>query len=89
MNAKIKSVLAGYWWVLPLLVLVIFSFVQAFVPEKPAYESKLETRIDLRIKLDTPSDESLPITSVLQGKLSATEEQSTQHRFVLLSMWAT
>ncbi len=89
MNSKLKSIAAGYWWVLPLLALVIFSFVQAFVPEKPAFENRLETRINLGLKLDTQSGESLPITSVLQGKFSSAEDQSTQHRFILLSMWAT
>ncbi|HVJ64431.1 MAG TPA: TlpA disulfide reductase family protein [Bdellovibrionota bacterium] len=89
MNPKLKSIISGYWWTVPLLILVIFMFAQAFIPEKPAFENRLETRINLGIKMDTASGDFLPITAILQGKLSAEDDQSTQHRFILLSMWAT
>jgi thiol-disulfide isomerase/thioredoxin len=89
MGTSFKKILSGYWWVLPLAAIVAFSFIQAFVPEKPAYQKRIGTRINLGIRLETQGSETLPIKSVLQGKLSSQENQSTQHRFILLSFWAT
>lgn len=89
MNPKVKSLLSGYWWTLPLAGLVLYSLIQAFVPPKPAYEHFLGTRINQGVKLDSQNGDKISISSVLQGKLSAQDDQSTQHRFVLLSLWAT
>lgn len=89
MNHKVKELIKGYWWVFPLAFLVLFSFLQAFLPEKPAFENYLGTRINLGIKLDGQDGSKIPISSVLQGKVTSQSEQSTQHKFVLLSLWAT
>lgn len=88
-KARLKGIVFSYWWILPLAALVIYSLVVAFVPEKPAFENRLGSRINMGLKLDSQNGDGLSISSVLQGKLSANEDQSTQHRFVLLSLWAT